>query len=1033
MAASADNWEDIINLVTGFTLPARSDITGAKGQGGLHWLDVTIDKVKEGTSATGGPHPDGKGFDIYFYAGSGDDVDGYKATVTFTDQSDGFHYWTRSQNALKVLVGKPYTTVDARTDNDSAGDPSAGNAVDLTTFPVMAKSFDAAGTFFKNHTETLKQWAESLGDENAAWKGHAAGVFYHLVNDLHDTYDTLTADLIPPGFSPANTSPSTGYVSSTQFGDSIVGAEVSLHDALSSLNDHLTKFVNHTGSAVKNTHPDGTTTQDTVSGDTREVLVAVMNDIVTWVNNHNLTKVTTYDKFNPYGGYMGNPGAPIPTLTTAPGFSDTTTWGNLKDTATWGGAANEAIARWTANVQTNLDDPARTVIKTLQQSWSRVLNPNWDGAFQFSPGPAVSLASEYQKEEAAIEKAKADEANDKLNTALNNIGDGMNNFKNGLDNFGNSINNFGNNINSGLNHFGDSVGNLGDNLNSGLNHFGDSLGNNLNSGLHGLGNDFQTVGGGLNNLNDGLNHFGDNISNGLGGLGNSFTNGLGGLGNSFTNGLGGLGNLSNLFTGPNGPTGLLGPAGSFVPTPNSDLLTNTVDPALAGFRNSNGSTTTQNADGSVTTTYPDGSSTTVSPNGTVTSTRPDGSTTTTRLNPGKTLTNADGSTTALGSDGSITTHFPDGSTVTQKPDGSLVTTHPDGSTTTHFGNGVVETTGTDGVTHLTATDGTTMTQNPNGSVTSDFADGSHTTLSPDGTVTTTDASGHTVTSHLGNGQSLVNPDGSSTTLGGDGSMTTHYPDGSTVTVHPDGTVTTTDATGTGTGSGKELGGLGNESDLSGGGPRVPTSSSGHGGGLTLRDGEGHTTTHFPSGAVATTDSLGNTTTTFPDGSSTVAGPNGEFQTVPSPQTVAAAQAAAAGPLGGVGEGLVGAQGASPATDAVGLSGLASPMMMMMGMSRMGQQGQQREGERVRETYAQRDGDGAFIQGGSHQQYAPPPEDEFEEEDADPDELPSRTPTGGQGGRFGRGAAQRPSTQSSWSDGDDVWGTGEEGMPASLGR
>ncbi|MGW5352699.1 AAWKG family protein [Streptomyces sp. NPDC004031] len=1042
MAASADNWEDIINLVTGFTLPARSDITGAKGQGGLHWLDVKIDKVKQGTSATGGPHADGKGFDIYFFSGSGDDVDGYKATVTFTDQTDGLHYWTRSQNALKVLVGKPYTTLDARTDDDSAGDPSAGNAVDLTTFPVMAKSFDAAGTFFKNHSETLKQWAESLGDENAAWKGHAAGVFYHLVTDLHDTYDTLTADLIPPGFSPAHTSPSTGYVSSTQFGDSIVGAEVSLHDAFTSLNDHLTKFVKKTGSTVKNTHPDGSTTQATVSGDTREVLVAVMNDIVTWVNDHNLTKVTSYDKPNPYGGYMGNPGAPIPTLTTGPDFSDTTTWGSLKDTATWGGAANEAIARWTANVQTNLDDPARAVIKTLQQSWSRVLNPNWDGAFQFSPGPAVSLASEYQKEEAAIEKAKADEANDKLNKALDNIGDGMNNFKNGLDDFGKDINkgldhfgdsvgDLGNNINNGLDHFGDSVGDLGNNINNGLDHFGDSVGDNLGDGLHGLGNEFRTVGGGLNNLNDGLNHFGDNINNGLDHFGNSFTNGLGGLDN--LNNLGNLGNLSNLFTGPNGngsPTGLLDPVTSFVPTPHSDLLTNTVDPSLAGFRNSTGSTTTQNADGSVTTTYPDGSSTTVAPDGTVTSTGPNRSTTTTKLNPGQTLTNPDGSTTAIGSDGSITTHFPDGSTVTQKPDGSLVTTDPDGSTTTHFGNGVVETTGTDGVTHLTSPDGTTMTQNPNGSVTSDFPDGSHTTLSPDGTVTTTDASGHTVTSHLGNGQSLVNPDGSSTTLGDDGSMTTHYPDGSTVTVHPDGSVTTTDATGTGTGPGRGPGGLANESDLShGGGPRVPTSSSG----LTLRDSTGHTTTHFPSGAVATTDSLGNTTTTFPDGSSTVAGPNGEFQTVPSPQTLAAAQAAAAQPLGGVGGGLGGAQGATAATDAVGLSGLASPMMMMMGMSRMGQQGQQREGERVRETYAQRDGDGAFIQGGSHQHHAPPPEDAFEEEDADPDELPSRTPPGGQGGRTGRGAPQRPSTQSSWSDGDDVWGTGEEGMPASLGR
>ena len=1011
MAASADNWEDIINLVTGFTLPARSDITGAKGQGGLPWLDVQIDKVKHGTSATGGPHADGKGFDIYFYSGTGDDPDAYKATVTFTDQSDGLHYWTRSQNALKALVSSPYKTVDVHTDGDSAGDPSATNAVDLTTFPVMAASFDKAGTFFKNHTETLKQWVESLGDENAAWKGQAAGVFYHLINDLHDKYDTLTTDLIPPGFSPANHSPSTGYVSSTEFGDSIVGAEVSLHKALSSLNDHLTKFVNKTGAAVKNTHPDGSTTQDVVSGDTREVLVAVMNDIVEWINKHNISQLTSYEKYNPYGGYNGNPGAPIPTTTTTAGFSDTITWGALKDTATWGGAANEAIARWTANVQKNLDDPALATIKTLQQDWSRVLNPNWDGAFDFNPGPSTSLASEYQEEEEEIEKQNEQNQNDKINNALNNIGDGLNNF-------GDDINTFGDNINNGLDHFGDSVDDLGNNIGNGL--------DNVGNGLGGLNN-------GLNNFGDSVGGLGDNINNGLNGLGDNVANGLGGLAN-----LGNLGNLNNLLTASSGPgggdsTALLGPTTTFQPVGDSDLLTNSLDPSLAGFRNGNGSTTTQNADGSVTTTYPNGSSTTVAPDGTVTTTGADGSTATTELNPGQTLTNPDGSTTAVGADGSITTHFPDGSTVTQKPDGSLVTANPDGSSTTHFANGVVESTGTDGVTHLTAPDGTTMTQNADGSLTSDFPDGSHTTLSPDGTVTTTDAAGHTVTTHLGANQSLANPDGSSTTLGSDGSMTTHYSDGSTVTVHPDGTVTTTDATGTGSAGGTD--GLGNDtgpsSSLTGGSSlRLPTSTSGGTSGLSLHNGDGTVTTHFPSGAVATTDSLGNTTTTFPDGSATIAGPNGQFQTVPSPQT-AAAQAAGESLGAGGTEALDSATAATPATDAVGVSGLASPMMMM-GMSRMGQQGQQREGERVRETYAQRDGDGAFIQGGSQQPYAPPPEEDFEEEEADPEELPSRSPAG-QGGRFGRAAARRPSTQSDWTDGEDVWGTGEEGLPASLGR
>ncbi|MYS20626.1 hypothetical protein GA0115240_12164, partial [Streptomyces sp. DvalAA-14] len=294
------------------------------------------------------------------------------------------------------------------------------------------------------------------------------------------------------------------------------------------------------------------------------------------------------------------------------------------------------------------------------------------------------------------------------------------------------------------------------------------------------------------------------------------------------------------------------------------------------------------------------------------------------------------------------------------------------------------------------------------------------------TVTTTTADGHTVTSHLGSGQSLVNPDGSTTTIGSGGAMTTHYPDGSSVTVNPDGSVTATNATGT---SGLGLGGL--PPAHFGTGTGLPTThlpTTGDPGGLTLHNGDGSTVTHFPSGAHATTDGSGFTTTHFPDGSSSISGPGGQFQTVPSPAT-AAASAAEAG--GGLPDGVA----ATPAgAGDAGLSSMMSPMMMMMGMSRMGQQqGGQGQGERVRETYQQHDSDGAFIQGGGYQQQVAPPEEVFEEEEEDPEELPSRTPTTGQG-RQSQGA-RRPSTQSSsWSDHEeDVWGTGEEGLPASIGR
>jgi hypothetical protein len=1114
--ASADNWENIINLMTGFKLADRGTITGKKGAGGTPWLDVTIKSIGMDLYTHGTPHSDGMGFDIEFYSGSGEGVRKYRATVTFTDQTDGRQYWKRSAAALNDLVNSPYKTLDSHTGTDVGGDPGADSAVDLTSFAVLAKSFDNAGTFFTNHAETLKQWAESLGEENAAWKGQAAGVFWHLINDLHDKYDKFKSDLIPPGFRPENTSVSTGYVSTTRFGDSIIGAEVALHKSLQDMNDHLTKFMNKNGSPVSVTHPDGSTTSEIVSGDTREVLAQVMAEIVNWVTEHNAKNVYSYSKYNPYGGYMGNPGAPITGYSTQAGYQDSTAWGNLKDTATWSGAANEAIKRWTTNVETNLDTPARADVTALQQAWSRVLNPNWDGSFTFSGGPSTPLSQDLQQEQAEIQQQQAADANKALNDALSNLNNNLGGLGDNINGLGNNLNGLGDNINNGLTNFGNG---LGDNLNNGLTNFSNGLGNNLSTFSNGLDNSLNGPGGPNSVIPGGGNSLLDGGANGPGGLQNFltptglFTTSPGG-GNLLTNSdnpalagarvsdgtittQNGDGSLTSTFpdgssttvspdgtvttthvdgttstsllgpgqsiTNPDGSTTSIGPNGQIsthfpdgsTVTQNGDgsLLTTNPDGSTSThfpngstevtdangtthFTAPDGSTVTQNSDGSVTTKFPDGSSTTVQHDGTVTTTGANGSTITSHLGNGQSITNPDGSTTTVGSNGQISTHFPDGSTVTQNGDGSLTTDFPNGSSTTHFPNGVVENTGTDGITHLTAPDGTTMTHNADGSLTSQFPGGSSTTLHPDGTVTSTTADGHTVTTHLGSGQSLVNPDGSTTTLGGDGSMTTHYPDGSTVTVHPDGTVTATDATGTGNNGLGSSGsrhlpagtqnGSGTKLDTS---THLPTSGSDpHG--LTLSGGNGSKITHFPSGATATTNAQGVTTTRFPDGSSTVAGPNGGFQTVPSPQT-AAANLAAANSAGAATAGQPLGQAAAGASTAdTALGSLMSPMMMM-GMARMGgQQGGQGQGERIRDTYAQNDSDGAFIQGGSYQQNAMPPEEVFEEEEEDPEELPSRTPAAGQG-RYG---THRPSTQSSWSDHvEDVWGTGEEGLPASLGR
>ncbi|MFI5635349.1 hypothetical protein ACIA8E_39600, partial [Streptomyces sp. NPDC051664] len=210
-------------------------------------------------------------------------------------------------------------------------------------------------------------------------------------------------------------------------------------------------------------------------------------------------------------------------------------------------------------------------------------------------------------------------------------------------------------------------------------------------------------------------------------------------------------------------------------------------------------------------------------------------------------------------------------------------------------------------------------------------------------------------------------------------------------------------------------------------PPVPTVS-----GLHISDGNGTVTTHHPSGGVSAIDPKGFTTTSYPDGSSTIAGPNGEFQTVPSPANMAGISTQATAQTGEANAMPAGAmQPAAAGQDAGGLSNLLSPLMMMMGMSRSGGQSQSGS-ERTRDLYQSGEGDGAFISG-SVAQPAPRSDDPFEEEDEDTYELSPRNTVGGQGPP-GMPSPSHAATQTTdWAEQEDVWGTGDEGLPASIGR
>ncbi|WFB88503.1 MULTISPECIES: AAWKG family protein [Streptomyces] len=1062
----ADNWEHIINLMTGWTLPERTEVVDQKGGGGIQWLDVKISNVSlhtvEGAGNVIGPSSSV----FHFYEADSkvpSFVRGKRVDVTYTGIELGKEFWVRGSAALDLLLAS-YSTEGAH----GAGAPAAGQGVDLRTFTAAAKSFDAAGDFFAQRTEIIKQWLEAMGSENAAWKGTAADVFRLLLERMHDKYENYTAQLRPPGFAASSTSPSTSYASTTLHGDSLLTTEQALYQAYQKLFDAHFKFYWRTGQQISYEKADGSAASGNYPADPRDILIEMMVDIGNFIVTYNFSQVS--------GGALGRP-------VVGSAFSDTPKWGRLSDMSTWSAVGNEATRRWTYNVAYNLDPPARQVVTETAQVLSRQLDPEWNTRFAFAGKETGSIADEIRTEQAAKQARETAENQEKYNKQLENLG---NNFTNG-------INNAGKNITDGINNagknFGENLGGIGENFGKGLDGFTENLGKNLDGLFGNQGGTGDGLGPGAQNLNlpegqtrtTGLN--GNNSagtpeipsfggSNGSDGQSLELPEGQSTLdpqsllstdptGFSPSGSEGSPNGTGQSFTLPEGQTSVLpdSPAGNSAlglaglgagdgttrndgrrTFPNGLVQTTSPDGGTS-FTLPEGGSVMVGDDGSLSTTFPDGTVTTTLPDGTVTTTLPDGQTQVSELDPGQTLTNPDGSTTQLGQDGSLTTTLPDGSSFTVGPDGSSTVEMPDGSSTQTFPNGLVQTTSPDGGTSFTLPEGGSVMVGDDGSLSTTFPDGTVTTTLPDGTVTTTLPDGQTQVSELDPGQTLTNPDGSTTQLGQDGSLTTTLPDGSSFTVGPDGSISTAGTGGNQDSPATTL----PPGSLTSDGPGLSLPS---GGTTTLPGTEGVQT--FPDGTTAVTGPDGFTTTTFPDGSSTVSGPNGEFQALPSrtgaealplpdgaeavsvPDATAATgpEAAAASAAAGLGAPAAGASTGGSADP--GLMNMMSPMMMMMGMSRAGQQQQNGSQERVRDVYQDGEADGAFVTPYSeHRGARPADEDLYEEEEEDSPELLNRPETDS---RTGYPSRPRPATQNSWrGDEQDAWGTTGEGLPASLGR
>ncbi|MFF9488138.1 AAWKG family protein, partial [Streptomyces sp. NPDC014676] len=785
---AVDNWEHIVKLLTGWSLPERSEVTGVKGDSGIPWINVDVKKVAKTLQPRTELRDTGASFQ--FYVLKGKDVDMYQANINYADLSLGDTYAQRSQEALSRLVNQFQTT---GVQSSSGGEPTGADGVDLHSFAKAARSFDVAGQFFYHHEAVLKHWLDHLGDENAAWKGTAAGVFYNLVKDLHDKYDHFLAQLRPPGFQPQYQSAATpGFASTTLHGDQIIGAENMLHQAHTKLLQQFSDFYWRRGRPITVNEADGQSISRVPPADPKSILNELMWDVDWFIRQYNTSRIQAIKRTVQR---VDDPD--VITWRAMAGFSTQPHWGDLRDTSTWSGIAQEAVDRWTNNLRANLDEPALPIVTELSQGWSRVLDPTWNTRFAFEDIPSISLAETLQQDIAEQQQQEAlhqqEEALQQQQEAQKEFAQQSTDFQQGVNSLGNNIQDLGN----GLDGFGDSVDGLGQNIGQGITDVAAPDPSTLvSSAPESLAVTDPAAAGGVPMVagpdGSGLTTVSTPSALTENGIG---TTGVGTTGIGADGVTGGLpGGLSGLTSGDSltsavptpstldastvqTPTTLAGtplagdttfdattlPTGTALSASNpfaTDTATVTGADATTtatglgavpllpytsasaqglttggpGKTNSDGSTVVPGADGGLTAQFPDGSSVVVGPDGTVTTTSPDGQTTTGVLGPGEVVTNPDGSTIGLDGVGGVTSHLPDGSSFTSNPDGSVTTTQPDGSSVTQFPNGVTEVVGPDGQVQLTGSDGSTVVPGADGGLTAQFPDGSSVVVGPDGTV-----------------------------------------------------------------------------------------------------------------------------------------------------------------------------------------------------------------------------------------------------------------------------------------------------------
>ncbi|MFD4688180.1 AAWKG family protein, partial [Streptomyces sp. NPDC058461] len=248
-------------------------------------------------------------------------------------------------------------------------------AVSLKSFDTAAAAFDRVGEFFSRQQKIVEEWQRRVGTEqDDAWRGQAAGVFWNLIHTIDRQYSGYAKDM---GFTGTH----------SKQGNEIREAKDALSKAARTLQTSWAHWELYMGNPLRWLH---------------DLLVEVTDHV--W--ERNITQITYKVQSVARGGTRTtyHPTSLMDDTATRYGKSDN--FGKLTDLSTWKAIGEMAVSHWQASVIENLVEPANAALDEIHNKWS---STNIDLGTVRTRGDD-DLTSSYSEDKAAKEKADAEAA-----------------------------------------------------------------------------------------------------------------------------------------------------------------------------------------------------------------------------------------------------------------------------------------------------------------------------------------------------------------------------------------------------------------------------------------------------------------------------------------------------------------------------------------------------------------------------------------------------------------------------------------------